>query len=187
MTLVELRCPSCTAPVDASGADRTVCRYCGATLVAKQPAASRTEDRFFVVLRVGPSNVGRIAGFLERRLSLPAEAARAKASSSPVELALGADRNLAEDIVRGAIESGAAAELVTRVVTIPIVRVVLDDAGPNRLAVIVALRAHVELPVYDAKQLVEATPSLVAPALDEPKARALVTALEAAGASARIE
>lgn len=42
MTLTELRCPRCDAPLDASSSAVTKCRYCGASLVrsALEPTAS---------------------------------------------------------------------------------------------------------------------------------------------------
>ncbi len=133
MALIPLVCPHCTAPVDGPG----VCRFCGVTLVTDTPAASRSEEHFFVALRVGPSNHERVVSVLEERAGLDGEAARILLTRSPCELAFGTDR-------------GRASEM-------------------------------------EAKRLVASVPSLVAAAMDERDAQALVAALEKAGARAHWE
>jgi ribosomal protein L7/L12 len=183
MAFRELRCPSCTAPVEASDAERTVCRYCGATLVAREPAAEQTETQFFVHLWVAPSNVDRVARLLTEQPEIDESEARALVAQSPGEIAIGTERDRAQRFARAAMEAGARAEVKSREVAIPVVDVVLDGVHGNKLAVIVAIREKLELSVSEAKRMVETAPSVVVSAMDERKARALVAALEAAGAS----
>ncbi len=85
MALTSLRCPECTAPVERAASK---CTYCGATLVAERPRAARTEERHYVLMRIAPSNVERVARLLQRRLR-DAEQAKAVALAAALEAAGG--------------------------------------------------------------------------------------------------
>jgi ribosomal protein L7/L12 len=188
-----LRCPNCSAPAQAPRDGHAICQFCGATLVdttgASQSPASvttRTELTYTLKLWVGPSNVERVARVLHERVGIEMSAARALLARSPCEVDPGKDWD--KDIVRDVEEAGARAGLISHTVTITIPRVAvwLDDVGTNKVAVIVALRANVDLSIAEAKHLVARAPAVVIEAMDEPLALALAAALEAAGARASL-
>lgn len=187
--LAALRCPECTAPVKTlprAGATAT-CAWCNATLTALDGRAQgegRWEHRFWVVLRVGPSNAERIALLLHERAGVDIEDARARLAHEKCEFEIGPDRAVAEEIVRAAIEGGARAELDTRGVNVPLWTVTLEDVGAKKLAVIAALRDAIDFTVPEAKRLVGATPCVVVTGAEEADARKLVAALTALGAKA---
>lgn len=186
--LTALRCPECTAPVRTlpRPGERGACAYCGAILAALATGAGRTEEHFYVVLRVGPSNLDRVARVLHERASLALEEARALALQPRFELAFGKDGGLAREVARAAAEAGAFAEIASREVAVPLFTVTLEDAGAEPLRVIVALRAQVELSVAEAKRIVAETPSVLATGVGEEEARALAGAIVAAGAKASL-
>jgi large subunit ribosomal protein L7/L12 len=155
------------------------------TLERSAPVEGPTEEHYFVSLAVGPSNVERIARLIGRHTAIEADEARTMVRGEACEVAMGTDKDAARQLVRAAIEEGATAELVTRVVALRLVDVLLEEVGKNKLGVIVALRAHREMSVSEAKQLVEAAPATVMTRVEEDKAGALIAALNAAGASAR--
>src|SRR5260221_3858464 len=146
--MISLKCPDCMAPVREGAA---ACTYCGATLVA---SGGRKEERWFAVLRVGPSNVDRVAGILGDRTDV-AEA-RALVEQSPCEVPLGANAEIAHETKHALEEAGARVELVMREIDVPPpkrVSVTLQRVGDNHLAVIVALRSHLDVGISDAKSL----------------------------------
>jgi len=67
------------------------------------------------------------------------------------------------------------------------VAVLLEHTGSRKLAVIAALREHVDLGVAEARRLVEGAPCVLVASLGGQKARALLASLESAGATARLE
>ena len=185
MSLTELRCPSCTAPVPASDGAAITCRFCGATLVREQPTTGRHEKHYTLVLRVAPSNRERVAQLLAEKGGLDLERARALIADSPAQIQIGSDSAKARDLERAASEAAAQAELTMEKVTVPVVDVVLESVGAKKLAVIVALRDQIEMSIAEAKQLVGSAPVTIATGIEEPEASAMISALQAAGATAR--
>jgi len=180
------RCPSCGALLDDLRAGRGQCRYCGATILGRPEAGAATETRYSLVLRVGPSNVERVAALLVDRLGVAADAARTRLAATACEIEVGLHEEHARELSRDLRHAGADVDVVERVVEIPLVRVVLEDVGEDRLATIVAIRPHLDLGVQEARRLVGRVPVVLADAMDERRAQALVAALEKAGARARI-
>lgn len=182
--LAALRCPDCTAPVR----DLAKCVYCGAALSLASSAAGggRTEEHYSVRLRVGPSNVERVVRLLKDHLGLDPAEARARLATPPAELDLGDGAERAYAIMSALSEGGAQAEVIPRKVVIPLRTVTLESAGPRELAVIVALRAEIELTIPEAKRIVAETPCVIATGVDDAFARTLVASLQAAGATARL-
>jgi ribosomal protein L7/L12 len=180
MPLESLRCPDCTAPVREG---ERVCAYCGATLVAN---GARTETRWFVLLRVGPSNVERVARTLHDHLRIDEAEALALIGRPRCEIPVGDDEGHARAIVLAVEDAGAQAEIISRQFEIPLVSVVLDQVGTDKLAVIVAIRSHLDVSIAEAKEIIASPPRTLLTSAHPEKARALATALEAAGASARV-
>jgi len=190
--ITQLRCPNCNAPVDiAPGATRN-CRYCGASLVVDAPVGApskgfRTEMRFVVVARLGPSNAERVVSTLTSFCAMSsADAARA-VRDGKCEIDAGTDRGRAELYVSKLVDAGADAEVVSREIAIRTVAVLLEEVGPKRTSVITAIVNHVDRKVVtlaDAIRLVAHAPCTVIDAIDEEKGRALLAALEKAGARA---
>lgn len=192
MAFTEVRCPSCHAPI-AETNDRVTCRYCGASLASAKPTASprvRVVEHYAVKVRVGPSNVERVAGTVasERRLDQAAALAMVRAGDFELAVGSGDDAHVAATALAERLSAdGAIATVSRREESIPLppdVDVLLDDAGPSKAAVIAALRAHVDLGLPDAKRLVENAPSVLAQKMDGEKGQALVDALRKAGAKA---
>lgn len=186
MALSELRCPNCGAPVELTQATARRCAYCGTTLVIDAGGEGPTEERYGVTLKVGPSNVERIARLLHERLGIDQQKARELAASSAAEIDVGIDKSRARQLVRDIIESGGQADITMRRVAIPMRDVVLAMGGAKKFAVIATLREHIDLGIAEAKTLVEQAPSVVASAMEQPRAEALVAALRAAGAQAHL-
>ncbi|HEY8073950.1 MAG TPA: ribosomal protein L7/L12 [Labilithrix sp.] len=174
MTLTALRCPECTAPASAG---TTKCAYCGATFIAERPRAARMESRYSLVVRVAPSNVERVANLLRDHLRVDVKVA----AGAPFEIEVGADEAQANAIAHALSEAGAQAEITTRSVAIPLLTVTLEDAGKNKNAMIVAIRAELELGIVETKKLLAALPHVLVRDVEEEKARAFASALEAAG------
>ncbi len=187
MTLETPRCPSCAALLDGLRSGRGRCRYCGATIVGRAAADAPTETRYSLVLRVGPSNLARVAALLGDRLGLAPDEASAKIAEAPCEIEVGLHEERARELARELGLAGARVDVVERVVEVPLVRVRLDGVGEDRLATIVAIRQHLDLGLREARRLVERAPVVLADSMDERQARVLVAALEKAGARARIE
>jgi ribosomal protein L7/L12 len=182
--LTALRCPECTAPVR----ELAKCAYCGAPLAhsTASPPAGRTEEHFAVVLRVGPSNVDRVALVLRDHLGVELAEALDRLARPPAEFAIGREDVRAYAVASDAKAAGAQAEVTSRHVAVPLRTVTLEDAGAKPLATIVALRAEIELSVAEAKDVVASTPVVIAINVEDEPARALVAALEAAGAKTTI-
>lgn len=120
---------------------------------------------------------------------MEAEKAEALARSGRCEVDTGTDEARAREIARVLQDAGANAEVSSRVVRVPVapdVAVLLDGVGPHKLAVMHALREHVDLAVSEAKRLVESAPCVLVPTVSASKGRALLAALQAAGAEARV-
>jgi len=199
MIVQQLTCPSCTAPFAVSAGIQT-CKYCGATLAVRggeegTPPGFREETHYRVVARVGPSNVGRI----DALLALQGITAGGDRAQGKYEIDVGGDAsafaadaaNRASRLSREMNEAGAAAEVVSDVRTVPIplaardVDVFLDAVGGKKLAVITAIRAHVDVSVNDARALVGRVPCVVASGMKADRGHALHEALVTAGATAR--
>lgn len=183
--LAAVRCPECTAPVRAlpSTGATAACVYCGAAITLAIPAG-RTEEHTSVVVRVGPSNVERVVRVLSAHLGVELEDGRARLARPPAEFVYGPNVEGAYAIASELSEAGAQVDLKTRQVTVPFRSVTLLEPGPRPLAVIVALRAEIELSVPEAKRIVAETPCVIAVGVEDGLARSLVNALEAAGARA---
>jgi ribosomal protein L7/L12 len=194
MKIVELSCPRCGAPVDASEGRALTCRYCGASLVAQpleksQPA--RTRETFVVLLgRVGPSNRARVAKLLAEHANLTEHEATSLVARAPCELVTYDEPSSAARLAHQIEEAGASAEVETRIVEIPAPPilpdrdVLLEDVGPSKVSVMKVLREHLSVDLGEAKQLVDGAPGVVVERLEGTLAIALRDALEAAGARA---
>jgi ribosomal protein L7/L12 len=179
--LTALRCPECSAPLRELGK----CAYCGASLAqTSAPVAGRTEEHFTVVLRVGPSNVDRVAQVLQGHFGLDLADARDRLARPPAEFDIGRQDTRAYSFASDAKAAGAQAHVTSRQVAVPLRSVTLEDAGAKPMATIVALRAGIELTVAEAKEVVASTPVVIAVNIEDEPARALIAALEAAGATA---
>jgi large subunit ribosomal protein L7/L12 len=215
MSVSELRCPSCSAPVGAPQERWTSCRYCGATLdvgAGAQGAAAgrasagarvRREEHHVVVIEVvGPSNAARVEGVLRaaggagvREVGAGAGAAGAGVSAAGAgaiagrrEVDLGDDAGRARELARALGEAGASVRLEARIVEVPLppdVAVLLDDAGPRKVAVIHAVREHLGLGIAEAKRVVESAPCTLVEVVEARRGEALLRDLTAAGARAR--
>jgi ribosomal protein L7/L12 len=187
--LAALRCPECTAPVRAlpRAGETAACAYCGAALTAlgaSDEGNTRWEHRYWIAFRVGPSNVERIARVLHEHASIDVDDARARLAAQKCELEIGPNREVAEEIVRAAKAGGAAAEIITRGVNVPLWTVTLEDAGDKKVSVIAAVRQAVDFTIPEAKRLVASTPCVIVARVEQATAVALVAALHAAGAKA---
>ncbi len=191
MTLIALRCPTCSAPVDASNAASIQCRYCGAALRPAPSTQTRTVYALFIE-RVGPSNRARIAELLRTVVGLAPEEALRLVTSAPCEVAV-FDEEIRAHVVRDAlIDGGVGARLEERQVIVPPPVVLPDRAvhlvamGNDKVAVMKVVRAHLDVGLVDAKQLVERAPCVLVDALEGARAAAFADALTAAGANARL-
>ncbi len=186
MALSELRCPNCGAPFEPSQASVGRCAYCGTALVIDAGVEGPTEECYGVTLKVGPSNVERIARLIHERLGIDQQKARELTASPAAQIEVGTDKSRARQLVRDIIESGGQADITMRRVAIRMRNVMLAAVGAKKFAVIATLREHVDLGIAEAKTLVEKAPSVVATAMEQPRAEALVGALQAAGAQAHL-
>lgn len=184
--LVELRCPTCHAPVASSSARAPIdCAYCGAQLHA---AATRTVHALSIE-RVGPSNRARVAELLRASTHLaPTEIERLLAAA-PCDLVELDEASHAEALRDALADAGVVARVETRQAVAPFTTrrsVLLERVGAGRLAVMKLVREHLDLGLDEAKRLVDAAPSVLADGLDPSHAEALASALIAAGASAHV-
>ena len=176
-----------------------MCRYCGATLVASQPAFATTgahgKEVYFVAIgRIGPSNRARIVAALHDVAKVDIAEAEKIVASAPCEIPFPiANEHVRalEELVREAgvdvtVETRFIADPVAAGLELPPVEVSLIDAGHKKIAVIKALRAHLDLGLDEAKHLVENAPCVLAPALEGSRARKFCEDLEAAGATTRL-
>ena len=142
-----------------------------------------------MIARVGPSNVARVASLIERHAGVATAEAEALARRTPCEVDAGNDEGGARSFARALEEAGASVEIARRIVTVPIppdVAVLLDDVGSNKFAVIHALREHADMGVSEAKRLVENAPCVLVDTTSAARGQALLAALLAAGARARV-
>lgn len=181
--LAALRCPECTAPVRTLDA----CAYCGATLtLATTPVAGRTEEHYSITLRVGPSNIDRIAQLLKDHLDIELAEGRARLAKPPSVFEVGRNELHAHEIASQVKAGGAQAEITSRAIAVPLFTVTLEDAGATPLKVIVAIRSEIELSVPETKELIAGVPSVIAINVEDEYAKKLAGLLEAAGAKASI-
>jgi large subunit ribosomal protein L7/L12 len=144
MNVSELRCTSCFAPVDLSLGRAQRCRYCGATLlldgeVAAAPAgALRLEE-------CGPNKIAVIK-VIREHTGLGLREAKDLSEAAPCVLAEWDDAARMErfraDLEAVGARTGA----------------VLEDCGPNKIAVIKVVREYTGLGLKEAKELVESAP-----------------------------
>lgn len=180
--LAALRCHECTAPIR----DLAKCAYCGATLTLAPPATGRTEAHYSLTLRVGPSNIDRVAQLLKDHLDLPLDEVRARLAKPPSHFEVGRNELHAHEIASQVRAGGAQAEITSRSVAVPLFTVTLEDAGPTPLKVVVALRSEIEVSVPEAKDIIARVPSVIAMGVEDDFAKKLVAAFEAAGAKTSI-
>jgi ribosomal protein L7/L12 len=193
MTLVELRCTRCNAPVEASTATVLTCRYCGATMTREpavvMPAVQGHLVFFLKVGRIGPSNRPRVAKLISECASMPLEAAAKLIASSPCEIPFDREETRADNVASQIIEAGGQAEVESRFVGAPILpsrAVHLDDAGSHHVAVIKAVREYLDLGMLESKHLVDSAPCVLTKSMEGGRAKLFHDALVQAGASARI-
>lgn len=79
-----------------------------------------------------------------------------------------------------------AAEAVEAVAEKSEFKVVLKDMGPDKIKTIKALREVINLPLGDAKKLVESAPATIVEAMPKEEAKKLKEKLEAAGAKVEL-
>lgn len=171
-------------------AQTLTCRYCGATLTTApaRDARVRVEEHYSVKVRVGPSNVERVARAIAAERRMDAAAALALVRAGDFEVPVDGDAAVAAALADRLVEDGAIASVACREEVIPLppdADVLLDDAGDAKVAVIAALRAHVDMSLLDAKRLVESAPCVLVAGMDGEMGQALIAALIAAGAKAR--
>lgn len=198
MTLVELRCPSCNAPVDPSAASILTCRYCGATMEHTPSIVSgRTpvgHTVYFLKLgRIGPSNRPRVAKLLNETVSMKIDVATKLLETYPNEIPFDIEETRAKNVATQIIEAGGQAEVVDRFVVdhyidppLPEKIVHLDAAGAHHVAVIKVVHEFMELGMLDAKALVDSAPCVLTKSMEGARAKSFQAALVAAGATARI-
>jgi ribosomal protein L7/L12 len=201
MSVVELRCQSCHAPVDAAHAGVQKCKYCGAALfipssdLAAAPVGSLPTKEVHVVtlLRVGPSNRASMTTLLRTLVGIDEATAADLVSRAPCEITVCDRYDLAMHIKEEILAAGAGCEVALRVVPLtvapllPDVRLWLESSGTNKMAVIRAVREHMDVALADARHLVESAPCVLVAALEGNRANAFCDALIAAGATARTE
>ena len=180
------RCPNCNALLEGLRGGKGSCKYCGATIVGRPEAGAKTETRYTLVLRVGPSNRERVAALLGERLGLELAEARSTLARTPCEVETGIHEEQARALARDLALAGARVDVVEHVVAVPLVRVVLESVGQDRLATIVAIRQHLDVGLQEARRLVDRTPAVMVESMEERPALALIAALEKAGARARV-
>lgn len=191
MSVTELRCPSCAAPVPASGAATQNCTFCGATLVVRVPDADvdRREEHFVTLEVVGPSNRERIVDIIIDALGLEPTAAAAIVEALPADLGAWKRADEAAELCGRLEGGGAIAKVGVRIVEtprLPARDVMLDQVGPTYIEVVKVIRKHLSLGLKDTKDLVDSAPSQLARALDGERAAALRDDLVAAGATVRL-
>jgi ribosomal protein L7/L12 len=194
MTLVELRCTRCDAPVEASSATVLTCRYCGATMAREPavgiPASSPGHIAYFLKIgRIGPSNRPRVAKLISEHASMSIEAAMKLVETYPNEVPFDREESRARDVASQIIDAGGQAEVVDRWAGDPILpsrAVHLDDAGPHHVAAIKVVREYLDLGMLEAKHLVDSAPCVLTKAMEGGRAKSFHDALVNAGASARI-
>ncbi|MGZ3456153.1 MAG: ribosomal protein L7/L12 [Polyangiales bacterium] len=196
MALVEARCPTCSAPLDALPHSAPIkCRYCGASLHEPKPTApGQTRTVFAVSMeRVGPSNRARIAQILESVARLTATDAERLVDAAPCELVVVEESILAHALKDALVEGGVGARIERREIALPAPvvlpdrAVLLEHVGADKVAVMKVLRAHVDLGIAEAKRIVERAPCVLIESLEGSRAAAFVAALTEAGASARLQ
>lgn len=196
MTLLELRCTRCDAPLEASSGAVLTCRFCGATMerasAALAPQVPVREVFFLKVGRIGPSNRPRVAKAISDYARMPLEAATKLVASSPCEIGFERDSDTASITAREIIEAGGEADVESRfiagepIVILPNRSVSLDDAGPHHVAVIKVVREFIDLGMAEAKHLVDSAPCVLTKSMEGGRAKTFHDALVEAGATARI-
>ena len=197
MSVIELRCTSCAAPIDPSRGPVQRCVYCGAMLVvgadfSVSPAGLRTlrlED-------CGPNRI-QVIKVIREYTGLGLKEAKELSESAPCALGesldparLGrfrADLEAAHARVSGSAEppTGFSPEPGLLATAGGSVRVVIEECGPNQIAVIKVIREYTGLGLKEAKDLSGAAPCVLAESIDPVRAWKFCAALVAAGARAR--
>jgi ribosomal protein L7/L12 len=195
MSLVEVSCPRCHAPVDVpSGAETTKCRFCGASLRDASAPPAKTRIVAAVMLeRVGPSNRARAWDVLTKIGGLAPADAQHVVESAPCEAVVLEQWELAEELGRVLRAGGVGARVEERQIVIPAPVVLpersvhLDAVGKDRPAVMKIIREHVDCGMLDAKAMVDRAPCVLVRAREGTRAAAFVDALTAAGALAHLD
>jgi large subunit ribosomal protein L7/L12 len=112
------------------------------------------------------------------------EAVAAMSVMDVVELITAMEEKFGVSAAAVAAGPAAAAEAVEEQTEF---NVMLTAIGPNKVAVIKAVRAATSLGLKEAKDLVEAAPTAVKEAVSKEEAEALKKELEAAGASVEVK
>jgi ribosomal protein L7/L12 len=194
MTLVELRCTRCNAPVEASSDAVLTCRYCGATMerrpVVAMPTAPGHLVYFLKIGRIGPSNRPRVAKVISVHASMSEAAAAKLIETYPSEVPFDREETRANHVAQEIIDAGGQAEVESRYIPgapmLPGRRISLDAAGPHHVAVIKVVHEYLDLGVLEAKHLVDSAPCVLTDAMEGGRAKSFHDALVQAGAVARI-
>ncbi len=189
MSVSELRCTSCLAPIDPTHGPIQRCVYCGAALVVGNAVAQAAG-----VLRLedcGPSKIAVIK-LIRQYTGLGLKEAKDLADSAPCVLADGQDplrvEQFREELVRaGARTSGgaSAAKPPVQAPGPPTAGVFLEHCGPNKISVIKVIREHTGLGLKESKDLADSAPCVIAEGCDAAHASRLRHDLVAVGARIR--
>ena len=191
MSVTELRCPSCGAPVDTFDGRTQTCHFCDASLVTQAPGTEmdRHEEHFVTLQVVGPSNRTRIIELLVAELAIEPAAAQAVVCELPGDLGAWKRAEEAANLCAQLEAGGAIARVGIRIVEtprLPARTVVLEDAGPEPLRAIKVVREHLSIGLKDAKDLIDSAPCELARALEAARADQLRDDLAAVGANVRL-
>ena len=194
MPLVEVRCPSCHAPVEApSNTPTTKCRFCGASLreAAAAPTVHMQRVACLVLDRVGPSNFARAWDILTKVGRFPPDVAERAIRSSPGEVGSLDGFEGRDELILALKEAGITARVEARSIEVPPPprerSVHLETVGANKGAVMKIIRERLECGAYEAKAFVDKAPSVLVAALVEDRAKTFAEALESAGATVRLD
>jgi ribosomal protein L7/L12 len=195
MALVEVSCPRCHAPVDMpAGTDTVKCRFCGTTLRdvhGPKPIVHTRSVPFLFLERVGPSNFARAWDVLTKIGRVAPDVAERAIRSSPGDVASFEGFTGGDELIAALREAGITARFEDRRIEVPPPppdrSVHLDAVGSDKVAVMKAIREHMDCGVYEAKAVIERAPCLLVAALAGERAAAFVEALKAAGADARLD
>lgn len=191
MPLVEVRCPSCHAPVDV--APTTKCRFCGASLreTTNAPGVHTKSVPFLVLGRVGPSNFARAWDVLTKVARIAPDVAERAIRSSPGDVGSFEGFAGGDELILALKEAGVSARFEDRQIEVPPPpperSVHLDAVRADKKAVMKAVREYLELGAYEAKALVDRAPCVLVARLEGDRAKAFAAALTGTGATARLD
>lgn len=186
MSVSELRCSSCLAPIDPTRGPLQRCAYCGAALViggevAQASGRLRLED-------CGPNKIAVIKLVIQH-MHLGLKAAKDLVESAPCVLADDEDPMQVEkfraDLLAVGARLHASAPVAHAPPGPPTAGVFLEQCGPNKISVIKVIRDHTGLGLKEAKDLAEGTPCVIAAECDATHAARLRNDLIAVGAHVR--